>query len=80
MSQLNMFADDVPPPAAATADVDRVRRKLATFLAEVRAADELGLSSNRLRLVQIVVPQMVKWLPSEEAKKTQKAFDDALPG
>ena len=79
MSQLNMFVDDVPPPAAATADVDRVRRKLAAFLAELRESGEQGLSADRRRLVQTVVPQMIRWLPADEAKRTQKAFDEALP-
>ena len=79
MSQLNMFADDMPPPAAATADVDRVRRKLAAFLSEVREAGRQGLPAHRRRLVQTVVPQMIRWLPEDEAQKTKKAFDEALP-
>ena len=78
MSQLNMFADHMPSPAAATADVDRVRRKLAAFLAEVRKAGKQGLPASRRRLVQTVMPQMIRWLPEDEAKRTKKAFDEAL--
>ena len=78
MSQLKMFADHMPPPAAATADVDRVRRKLAAFLAEVRQAGRQGLPANRRRLVQTVMPQMIRWLPEDEARRTKKAFDEAL--
>ena len=79
MPQLNMFADGIPASAAATADVDRVRRKLAALLAEVRQAGEQGLSASRRRLMQTVVPQMIRWLPAGEAKRTKKAFDEALP-
>ena len=78
MSQLNMFADHIPPVAAPTADVDRVRRKLAAFLAEVRQAGGQGLSATRRRLMLTVVPQMIRWLPEDEAQRTKKTFDEAL--
>ena len=77
MAQLRMFADEVPPPAAATADLDRVRRKLDDFLTEARKADGLPLA--RRRLIETVVPQMIRWLPEEEAKRTRKAFAEVLP-
>lgn len=78
MAQLSMFADQAPPAATTTADPDRVRRKLAAFLAEVRGAGTRGLLSERRRLMATVVPQMVRWLPEEEAERTRKAFDEAL--
>lgn len=78
MAQLRMFAEEAPPPPAATADPERVRRKLAAFLAEVREAGAQGVSLERRRLIETVVPQMTRWLPKEEAELTQKAFGKAL--
>lgn len=79
VAQLRMFADESPPPIVATADLDRVRRKLDTFLAEVREAGADGLPLARKRLIETVVPQMIRWLPEEEAKRTMKAFAGVLP-
>lgn len=78
MAQLRMFADEAPPPPVAKADPDRVRRKLAAFLAEVRAAGAQGLPLERRRLIETVVPQMTRWLPEEEAERTRQAFGRAL--
>ena len=78
MAQLSMFADHVPPKAAATADPDRVRRKLAALLAEARGGGVAGLPVARRRLIETVVPQMVRWLPEDEAARTKKAFGEAL--
>jgi hypothetical protein len=73
-----MFADQAPTPAAPTADVDRVRRKLAAFLTEASEAGAHGLPLQRRRLMQTVVPQMTRWLPPEEAERTMKAFGQVL--
>lgn len=73
-----MFADQAPTAATPTADVGRVRRKLAAFLAEFREAGIHALPAQRRRLMQTVVPQMMRWLPPEEAEQTKKAFADVL--
>jgi hypothetical protein len=78
MAQLSMFADQAPPKTAPTADLDRVRRKLSAFLSEARDAGAPGLPPQRRRLIQTLVPQMVRWLPPEEAELTKKAFGDVL--
>jgi DNA repair photolyase len=78
MAQLRMFAEEAPPPPAATADPERVRRKLAAFLAEARESGAQGLSLERRRLIETVVPQMTRWLPKDEAERTRKAFSEAL--
>ncbi len=78
MAQLEMFADDGPPKGGATVDVERVRRKLDAFLAEIRKAGSRGLPSTRRRLIETVVPQMTRWLPEDEAERTREAFREAL--
>ena len=78
MAQLSMFADPALTAAAPTADLDRVRRKLAAFLTEASAAGAEGLPLERRRLMETVVPQMTRWLPADEADLTKKAFEKAL--
>ncbi|CAN5898870.1 hypothetical protein BH11PSE3_BH11PSE3_00890 [soil metagenome] len=78
MAQLSMFADHVPAKAAATADPDRVRRKLAILLAEARKGATQELPVARRRLIETVVPQMTRWLPEDEAEQMKKAFGAAL--
>lgn len=78
MAQLSMFADQTPTKAMPAADLDRVRRKLAAFLGEVRAAGAHDLPMQRRRLMQTLVPQMIRWLPAEEAEQTKKAFGEVL--
>lgn len=78
MAQLSMFADQAAPAPTPTADLDRVRRKLAAFPAEAREAGTQGLPLERRRLMEAVVPQMTRWLPKEEAERTKKAFGEAL--
>lgn len=78
MAQLSMFAEEAAPPPAATADPNRVRRKLAALLAEAREAGVQNLPPERRRLIETVVPQMVRWLPDQEAELTKKAFGEAL--
>lgn len=77
MAQLGMFAEEAAPPPVPRADPDRVRRKLAALLAEARAG-ATALPSARRRLIETVVPQMVRWLPPEEGARIRRDFDDAL--
>jgi uncharacterized protein (DUF2267 family) len=78
MAQLGLFTEEAPSQAAPTADVDRVRRKLAAFLTEANGAAPNGLPLQRRRLMQTVVPQMMRWLPPEEAEQTKAAFRQVL--
>jgi hypothetical protein len=78
MAQLSMFTDESPAKAVPTADIDRVRRKLAAFLAEANEAGVHGLPLQRRRLIRTVVPQMTRWLPPEEAEQTKNAFGEVL--
>jgi len=78
MAQLDMFADEAPMPADTAADPERVRRKLDALLKEARQAGGGGLPQARRRLIETVVPQMVRWLPAEEADRVKQAFGEAL--
>lgn len=79
MNQLSMFeAEEPASPPVATADPDRVRRKLKAMLAEARGAGSLGLPESRRRFLETVVPQMVRWLPDDEAARVRQEFAQAL--
>ena len=80
MSQLDMFGDAERPMVSSAADPDRVRRKLNAMLAEIHSAGEYGLPDMRRRLIETLVPQMVKWLPEEEAEGIVAEFRAALTG
>lgn len=77
-AQLDMFGEVAQPEVSAAADPERVRRKLDAMLAEARGAGPLGLPQARRRLMETVVPQMVRWLPEDEAEKVKRAFVEAL--
>lgn len=78
MGQLSMFDDEVAAPGLPGTDPDRVRRKLDAMLAEACSAGSLGLPLSRRRLIETVVPQMVRWLPDEEAQRVRQQFEAAL--
>src|SRR5690606_34396869 len=75
MAQLDMFGEIAAPQPSAAADPDRVRRKLDAMLAEARSGD---VPLSRRRLMETVVPQMVRWLPEDEAKQFRLEFNAAL--
>ena len=78
MAQLDMFGQTQAQQTSASADPDRVRRKLQALLAEARNAGPKGLPEPRRRFIATVVPQMVRWLTEEEAKAIQAEFKAAL--
>lgn len=74
-AQLDMFGEAARPEVRAAADPERVRRKLDAMLAEAQSA---GLPVGRRRLIETLVPQMVRWLPDDEAERVRQAFGLAL--
>ncbi len=77
--QLSMFEAEEPvSPPVMGADPDRVRRNLAAMLAEVREAGAFGLPEKRRRFIETVVPQMVNWLPEDEARRVRQDFEQVL--
>lgn len=64
-------AEIVAPQPSAAADADRVRCKLDTVLEEARNG---AIPQSQRRLIETVVPQMVRWLPEDEAERVKQAF------
>ncbi len=62
-------------PVVFRADPEKVRRKLQLLLDEIRAADVIPWTSERLDYHRLVFPQMSRWLPEEEAAKLCLEFE-----
>ena len=79
-NQLDLFGSNEPdlfdedaPTIYYHGDPDRVRARLHRLIAEARAADTVPWDEESVRLYRKIVPQMVLWLPEEEA--AQLCFD-----
>ena len=76
--QPDLFGDDPPPPAVFRGDPDRVRGRLEAIMAQVRTASVMPWNRNDLACYRMIVPQMVRWLPDEEAAQWRSAFEAEL--
>ncbi|MGY6709019.1 MAG: hypothetical protein ACXIVF_11895 [Rhizobiaceae bacterium] len=79
-NQLDLFGgnesdlfDEDAPTIYYRGDPDRVRARLHRLIAEARAAETLPWDEDSVRLYRKIVPQMVLWLPADEA--AQLCFD-----
>ena len=77
-SQPDLFAAEPAPSPVYRGDPDRVRGRLRAILDEARAAVVLPWDRNRLALYRTIVPQMVLWLPDDEAARWCAEFDAEL--
>jgi hypothetical protein len=76
--QPDLFADHKPDQTSHKASPDRVRLKLQRILAEARSAETMPWDEQRLRYLRTVVPQMVNWLPDDEAAQLRFEFDEEV--
>jgi hypothetical protein len=81
-NQLDLFGADEPEPFDEDAptvyyygDPDRVRAHVLRLIAEARAAETLPWDADDVRLYKKIVPQMVRWLPEEEAAQLKFEFE-----
>lgn len=76
--QFDMFQTlDATVPAkrvVGRADPDKVRRKLVRMLEDLQGADVMPWDHRTQRYNQVVFPQMVNWLPEEEARRLLEQF------
>jgi hypothetical protein len=73
-SQGSLFGDGEdrmanPAPVIRMPEPDEVRRRLRGFLDAARAAETMPWDARRARTVQIIFPQMARWLPDDEAEQ-----------
>ena len=84
-NQLDLFGSEEPelfdeytPTVYYQGDPDRVRARLHRLIAEARAAKTLPWDEDSVRLYRKIVPQMVLWLPDEEAAQLCFAFEEEM--
>ncbi len=70
MAQFELF--NTAPPRSAAPSADEVRARLEAIFARLRGGDKLAWSE--LRRLQVVVPQMTRWLPAAEAEAARAKF------
>ncbi|MFK0692334.1 hypothetical protein ACFX5Q_29770 [Mesorhizobium sp. IMUNJ 23033] len=72
--QPELFDEDAPT-VYYHGDPDRVRARLHKLIAEARSAETLPWDQDSTRLYHKIVPQMVLWLPEEEAAQLKFEFE-----
>lgn len=73
--QRRLFAPDATSAMKLpTPKPDDVRRRLKGIIRKLRESDELPFSMNDFRSWRVVVPQMSRWLPEDEAAELKQAF------
>ncbi len=84
-NQLDLFGADQPelfdedaPTVYYHGDPDRVRARVLRLIAEARAADTLPWDDDDVRLYRKIVPQMVRWLPEDEAAQLCFEFETEM--
>ncbi|MDQ6436525.1 hypothetical protein RB623_20945 [Mesorhizobium sp. LHD-90] len=84
-NQLDLFGADEPelfdedaPTVYYYGDPDRVRAHVGRLIAEARAAKTVPWDEDSLRLYRKIVPQMVLWLPEDEARQLCFDFEEEM--
>lgn len=70
--------DSAPQPPVYGASPDRVRARLEGIVMEARAAETLPWDRKTVALYRTIVPQMVLWLPDDEAAQWRLDFEAEL--
>ena len=74
--QTDLFGVEAAP--AYRPDPDRVRARLHRILAEAKAAQCLPWEPARVSLYQTIFPQMISWLPDDEATQLRLEFETEM--
>lgn len=84
-SQLDLFGTDQPElfdenaaPVVYRADPERIRRRIADMLAEVRAAEAMLWNADDLENRAYLLRQMARFLPEDEAAQLAFAFEQEV--
>ncbi len=84
-SQLDLFGSDQPElfdenaaPIVFRADPDRIRRRIANMLAEVRAAGRMPWNADELENRAYLLKQMARFLPDDEAAQLAFEFEQEV--
>jgi len=73
--------DDFPEPIQPRTAIDfaaRAREKLSDWVRRLQVGDAPGPSAQDLRAWEAIVPNMVRWLPEDEAARAVEQFGLAM--
>jgi hypothetical protein len=74
-SQSELFApQSTAAPEAVPVTPESVRSKMLLMLDQLRAADHMPWPERKVRINEVIFPQMANWLPEEEAAQLCFAF------
>ena len=76
-SQPELFEPEAAPPAYRP-NLDEVRARLNSILAQARAAEKLPWDSDKTLLYRTIFPHMAGWLPEEEGAQLRFEFDTEM--
>ena len=74
MNQPDLFGSEAPARATYRPDPAKVRARLERILGQARAADTLPWETSQVSLYRIIVPDMTRWLPDDEAAAWRAEF------
>lgn len=70
--------DENAAPIVYRADPDRIRRRIANMLAEIRAAEPMPGNADELENRAYLLRQMARFLPEEEAAQLAFEFEQEV--
>jgi hypothetical protein len=79
-AQGSLFGDGrmAPPARQSTPDIEAIRVRLGKLLETLRTSETLPLSDKDIRMWQTVVPNMTRWLPTDEADTIRAKFSHEM--
>lgn len=72
-AQGSLFGDGgmAAPVRSSAPNPEAIRRRLSRLLETLRVSETMPLSDKDIRMWQIVLPNMTRWLPDDEARAIQ---------
>ena len=73
-SQRELFGGTDVPPSVLPVTSESVREKMRLMLAQLRDADRMPWPERKVRITEVIFPQMANWLPEEERDRFRFEF------
>lgn len=77
-SQGELFAPSNAPPQIVPVTPESVREKMLAMIAQLRAAERMPWPERKVRINEVIFPQMANWLPREEGEQLYFEFRQEL--
>lgn len=79
-AQVSLFGDGrmAAPARASVPDPQAIRGRLGRLLETLRTSKSMPFSDRDIRMWQIVVPNMTRWLPNDEADAIRSEFANEM--